>query len=120
MSAETPVNAETFAEQLSEKHLHCRELGHTWRSFTVKWDASARCYDRQLRCSSCRTIRRQTLSDRGHVLSNSYVYADGYLASHVEPGFTRDVFRLESVLRTLKTSDGDSSRVVPIRRRQAG
>lgn len=104
---------ETFAAELSAKQLHCRELGHTWRSWTVTWDASARCYDRRLRCSSCRTIRKQLLNDRGHVLQNSYDYADGYLASNVTAGFTRDVFRLEAIMRALSdAADHDAGATV--------
>jgi hypothetical protein len=97
-----PIAADTFAARLSDKALHCRELGHVWRPLAATWDADARAFDRRLRCSSCRTERVQILSMRGGVLSNRYVYPDGYLAKNVE-GMTgsRDLFRLEAVLRTL-------------------
>lgn len=98
----TPVAVDVFASRLSDRALHCRELGHTWRPLAASWDAEARAFDRRLRCSSCRTERRQVLSARGGVLSNRYVYPAGYLATNVE-GMTgaRDLFRLEAVLRTL-------------------
>lgn len=102
----TAVHVETFAASLSAKQLHCRELGHTWRSWTVSFDQASKSYDRRLRCSSCRTIRHQLLDSRGHVLTNSYTYADGYLAANVERGtLSRDVFRLEAVTRVLTGAD---------------
>jgi len=68
----------------------------------ASWEAEARAFHRRLRCASCRTERVQVLSAYGHVLSNHYIYPDGYLATHVV-GMTgaRDIFRLEAVLRTL-------------------
>ena len=102
-----PVAVDTFAARLTDKALHCRELGHTWRPLVASWDASARAFDRRLRCSSCRTERIQILSAHGAVVSNHYRYPDGYLATNVDGGVAgrRDVFRLEAVLRTL--DDGD-------------
>lgn len=98
MSDET-VSADTFAAGLKATHLACRDFGHGWRPHTVH--AIDGGYLRVFRCRSCRTERHQTLNTRGHVMQNRYVYADGYLAAHVEPGFSRDVFRLEAVLRFL-------------------
>jgi hypothetical protein len=60
-------------------------------------------------CKGCRTQRIQTLDSRGHVVTNRYVYVDGYLASHVEQGFTRDVFRLESVHRWLESHEAQAA-----------
>jgi len=51
------------------------------------------------------------LSDRGHVVSNRYVYPDGYLAKGVEVGRgDRDAFRLEAIGRFL-TAHADASQV---------
>jgi hypothetical protein len=96
------MSPETFAATLSQRQLHCRELGHNWKPLTVSWDRKARAYDRQLRCSMCRTIRRQVLDSSGHVLRNGYAYPDGYLATGVQKGITRDVFRLEAITRFLE------------------
>lgn len=94
--------AEHFAQGLSLKFLQCRELGHTWRSWTVDYDLKSRSYLRQLRCSGCHTLRRQVLDTRGHVITNAYVYPDGYMARSLQPGtYSRDVFRLESITRFL-------------------
>jgi len=97
-----------FASTLSNRFLHCRELGHTWKPHTVTWDPKAKAYDRRLRCSSCHTIRVQVLDRTGHVLVNRYEYPDHYLAHQAgSPGRfagSRDVFRLEAITRFLGES----------------
>lgn len=103
MATETPaVDVATFADGLTDKVLHCRELGHVWRAHTVNWDSDARAYDRRLLCTSCRTVRVQLLSEHGHIVSNRYIYADGYLATGVQIGRgERDTFRRVALLRFL-------------------
>lgn len=100
-----PRDAAAFAQTLTDKALHCRELGHEWRDHTVTWDARGRIFDRALRCRSCGTVRRQVLDRRGHVISNGYRYAEGYLATTVRDrsDLSRDVFRLEALTRWLET-----------------
>jgi hypothetical protein len=101
-----PTTAEEFAHTLPDRLLHCRELGHTWRHNTVSYDEKARCYDRSLRCSSCRTIRVQVLDSRGHVIRNGYKYPDGYLVPGTVDriGASRDAYRVEAVVRFLRAS----------------
>lgn len=102
------VSVETFAHGLSDKQLQCRELGHTWVQWSVQVITERRRvggYERTMRCRACRTERRQLLDSGGHVVSNGYRYADGYLAANVQKGFTRDTFRLESVTRWLERHD---------------
>jgi hypothetical protein len=100
--SEVDVTAEQFASNLSNAFLQCRELGHQWRPWSVVWDRKARCFDRQLRCSACKTIRKQLLDSHGHVIRNGYDYTDGYLSKHLQPGtYSRDVFRLEALTRFL-------------------
>lgn len=101
------VSPETFAQSLGSKQLHCRELGHNWRPWTVAFDRVSRSYDRTLRCSNCHTTRVQVLDARGHVVSNRYVYPDNYLTKgRVERGtLNRDVFRVESIVRWLNAHD---------------
>ena len=106
MSKDPDVSPETFAASLSARVLHCRELGHSWRPLTVRFDAKARVYDRQLRCSSCHTIRKQTLSRRGEVVSNGYQYPPRYLATNVSEHVDRALFRIEALTRFLEGSDG--------------
>lgn len=102
------VSGEEFARNLNVRQLDCRELGHKWKPWTVQWDRQAKAYDRQLRCTSCKTIRKQVLDSSGHVLRNSYEYPDGYLAGkNVEVGaLSRDVFRLEAIVRYLNHNEG--------------
>jgi len=101
-----PIPVDAFAARLPDKVLRCRELGHQWRPLVATWEAETRTFHRSLRCPSCHTERRQVLNSRGGVVSNGYVYPDGYLAKHVE-GIVggRDVFRLEAVIRTMDASD---------------
>lgn len=93
-----------FAQGLSDKQLHCRELGHEWRHHTAEYDRKARVYDRALRCRNCGTVRRQVLDQRGHVLRNGYTYPEGYLTTKVQnrEGLSRDVFRLEALSRIIE------------------
>lgn len=95
-----------FVSGLSDRVLHCRELGHTWKPMTVRWDGDAACYDRRLRCPSCRTVRIQLLSRDGHVVSNRYDYPDGYIAKGAVHSANRDVFRLEAITRFLSPNEG--------------
>ena len=101
--AQTPLAS--FAAGLSGSQLHCRELGHNWRALTAHWDGEARCFDRRLRCTHCRTVRVQMLSGRGGVLSNRYIYPEGYLAKDVEATRgSRDAYRLEALARAIGVS----------------
>lgn len=104
-------DAFAFASSLSAKQLHCRELGHEWRDNTVTWDRRAKCYERSLICRQCRSIRRQVLDSSGHVITNGYKYAEGYLANNVEDrsSLHRDVFRLESLTRWLDQHSAKAS-----------
>jgi hypothetical protein len=95
------VSPETFAAGLTSRQLHCRELGHTWRDWSVQWDESARCYLRNLRCSSCQCVRHQVVDGSGTALKNSYTYPEGYLAKKVDERVDRAVFRMEAITRFL-------------------
>lgn len=102
------VALDTFVAGLSDRLLHCRELGHTWKPLTVRWDGEARAYDRRLRCPSCRTVRIQLLDQHGHVVQNRYDYPEGYLATGVTVGTGhRDRYRVEAVQRFLEAHNGD-------------
>lgn len=103
-----PVSVETFAHSLSDKQLACRELGHVWVQWAVEVVREGRRvggYLRTFKCRQCRSERHQIIDSSGHAVRNGYRYADGYLASNVQSGFSRDTFRLESVNRWLETHD---------------
>jgi len=101
MAAEHTQTPEGFAAGMSNRQLHCRELGHTWRDWSVTWDRKAKCYERSLRCSSCRTIRHMVVGRDGTALQNRYTYPDGYLATPVEGRVDRATFRMEAITRFL-------------------
>lgn len=104
--APTHRNATDFVGDLTDRLLHCRELGHTWKPLTVSWDPESRSYDRRLRCPSCRTVRRQLLTSTGHVHSNRYDYPEGYLAKDVDAHtLSRDLFRMEAITRFLQATE---------------
>lgn len=103
--SESVTTREAFVSGLSNAALHCRELGHTWRSWTVTYDAKAKCYDRRLRCSSCKTFRNELLDRTGDVIRSSYTYAAGYLAKNVDGKVHRSLFRLESLGRFIETHE---------------
>ena len=105
------VSVETFAAGLNNRVLACRELHHLWVPWTVEVihagsgrHRSLRVggYVRTMKCRQCTTLRRQILDSHGGIVSNSYRYADGYLASNVESGVSRDVFRLEALTRFIE------------------
>lgn len=95
------IPPDRFAHSLSDKVLHCRELGHTWRPWGASEERQAKCYIRTTRCSQCRTLRHWVIDYQGHVVSSHYSYPDGYLAKHVERAYGRDHYRLEAIQREL-------------------
>jgi hypothetical protein len=100
----TDQDVEIFAGGLSQGFLECRELRHAWRPHTASWNAEGKYYDRTLRCPRCKTLRVETLSTYGTILSRRYDYTEGYL-SHERigriAGSGRDVLRRESLWRQL-------------------
>lgn len=73
-----PDDVQSWAADMPEAFLACRDLGHTWRPLTARYDPDVNSYARTLRCSRCRTTRSQTLSLSGLILGNQYEYPDGY------------------------------------------
>lgn len=100
---EPRISLDSFAHDLSDAYLACRDLGHVWRPYRGSFDESSGVFERELRCRSCKTIRRQTVTARGHVLANRYTHSEGYLASNVEQtgDRSRDTFRVEAITRFL-------------------
>jgi hypothetical protein len=91
---------EEFAEELPDKYLHCRELGHNWRPFTAGSHPDGG-FERVLRCTRCRCRRVQELTSRGAVVTNKYIHPEGYLSKgHGRiVGEGRDMLRLVSLKR---------------------
>lgn len=93
---------EEVLEAMPESFIECRDLQHRWRPYTASWDGSTRVFDRQLRCSRCRTLKVQVLSETGAVLSSHYEYPKNYLLKLGRiVGDGRDAVRLASVTRRI-------------------
>jgi hypothetical protein len=95
-----------WTDELPDTLILCRDLGHTWRPARAWLEDGG--YGRVMRCARCRTERHQYLTMGGHVMSNRYDYADGYLAPKGTGSFTpddRDHLRLESIMRLI-TKEG--------------
>lgn len=95
-----PGDVREFAGTLPEKFLHCREMNHNWRPYTVGGHPDGG-YERVLRCTRCRTRRVQHLTASGAVISSKYIYPDGYESKGLGRivGEGRDALRLESIKR---------------------
>jgi hypothetical protein len=99
-----PQEVQAWADELPDRYLLCRDLGHTWKPFTARWDAEARAYVRELKCSRCKAIRSQHLDAYGSVVSGGYDYPDGYQAPAGTGRITGDgrgALRLSSTLRLI-------------------
>lgn len=91
-----------FAEQLPERFLWCREMGHNWRPFSASRYRDGG-FLRILRCSRCKTERHQEISNRGAVTASKYVHPAGYLHKGMGRivGEGRGILRLESIKRVV-------------------
>ena len=96
---------------MTPNQLQCRDFGHSWRPYTVEFVPQRKHYLEALRCSRCRTMRVRVLGQRGELLGNRYIYADGYLVQGLGrmESDDRDAMRLAS-LEHLLTQLGDASK----------
>lgn len=96
--------AENVARMALE-HVQCRDFGHSWRPFSARWLAGSNCFVEILQCARCATERSRMLGARGQLLSNRYVYADGYLVKGMGQltGTDKDSLRLRSIQSILIT-----------------
>lgn len=102
-------DVENAIHDMPSTFLQCRDFNHSWRPYTAKWNAAERCYDVQLRCSRCKTIRERKLNANGAIISSNYDYPDGYLIKGMGriTGDERNALRLESVKRILPDDAAD-------------
>jgi len=102
----------TWADDLPERFLLCRDMGHSWKPYTASYEATARQYRRVLRCGRCHTERVQMLSTSGHIEAGHYVYPDGYAMPKGSGGYTmaaRDLCHLQSVTRLVEAAEERAS-----------
>lgn len=103
------ISFQAFVDSLPENYLTCRADGHgPWRALTVRWDKSARVYDRRRRCGNCGTVKSQTLDAQGYIVKQQrggYGYPEGYLATNVDlpsPHEQKAAYRLAAVRIQMK------------------
>lgn len=92
---------EEFAATLPERFLHCREMNHNWRPYTVGSHKDGG-YERVLRCVRCKTKKTQHLDLRGMPVGGiRYEHPEGYLSEGLGRivGEGRGALRLESIKR---------------------
>lgn len=94
-----------WAEHLPASFMECRDMGHSWKPYTVAYSAKTRGYIRTLRCQRCKTDRHQWLTSSGHVEATSYDYPDDYARPKGMGSYdtaTRDMVRLLDTTRLLE------------------
>jgi hypothetical protein len=115
----TTKDVKTFASDLADELLNCRQFGHSWEPYTV--ELNGRLYEQVLRCKSCETERVLSINKRGQVLKSHYRYADGYVLEALGRivGDARAVLRVEGITRLLTAQEKASARKTRSRRRLA-
>lgn len=98
-----PQEATEWAQDLNDAFLECRDERHDWRRVSAKWLPEASVYERTRKCRRCKTVKTQTLSEFGTVVSNSYDYPDGYQTTGLGrlAGDSLAAMRLVSLTREL-------------------
>ena len=94
---------------MPESHLHCRDYCHAWRRLSARYVPDQHVYEQDLRCASCKTIRRRLIDERGGLVRSAYEYAERYLVKGVGrmDGDMRAAVRLASVLSTIVPRSND-------------
>lgn len=93
-----------FIENLPDKFLQCREMGHNWGPYTAfRYKDGG--FQRTLICSRCKMRKVQDLTSRGMLTgSTTYLPPDGYRIKGLGQlaGEERGLLRMESVGRVIK------------------
>lgn len=101
---------EAFAQGLPERYLHCREMNHNWRPFTVGRYRDGG-WERVLRCVRCKCKKVQHLDAAGMIVGTAkYEHPKGYLHEGMGRivGEGRGVLRLESIARITASEEAAS------------
>lgn len=97
-----PKEAAEAAEHMATSHLECRDHGHPWKPWSVRWLPADQSYERIFRCTRCKTKRKQLVDSSGAILHGGYEYPDGYLLDIGRlAGGAKDALRLASLQRQL-------------------
>jgi len=97
----SPADAERLAQDWTKAQLSCRLYGHIWQPLRATFHQTYRYFSTVQRCPRCKSERHTELNERGHVVSTSIHYADGYLAERVGRivGDSKDALRLVALHR---------------------
>lgn len=101
------LDVEKAVTAMPVEHVQCRDFGHNWQPHNAVWLDRDQCYQVDLRCSRCTTVRTRLLNRRGAQLDSHYNYPDGYTITGIGrlTGTDRDQIRLKSVLSLIERSE---------------
>lgn len=105
-----PKSVADWSSNLPDSYLLCRDMGHTWRPFKVRYESELNAYSRVLRCGRCKTERVQSVSLSGLILTGNYTYPTGYQTPQGSGRITgsgRGALRLESTMRLIGKDEKD-------------
>ncbi len=107
-----PQEATEWARDLNDAYLECRDERHDWRRVSARWLPEAGVYERKRKCRRCKTVKTQTLSELGTVVSNAYDYPDGYQTTGLGrlAGDSLAAMRLVSLTRELDNGSTTKSK----------
>lgn len=114
---QTTLDLDHFIEELPDKYVRCRTLGHAWDSFTVRFDPKTGAYDETLRCLRCKLPKTQTLDSHGRYVGDprsDYSQVPGYLlpahSGRMDPD-GRAALRAERLKRAAAAGDSNRRRL---------
>jgi len=93
-----------WAADLPDEYLECRDYGHKFKPWAIRFDEEHNAYVRVARCASCKSTRPEWLGLGGSRDKANISYRDGYLAPAGSGRLRmeeRNQLRLESVTRQL-------------------
>ena len=93
-----------WAAELPDEYLECRDYGHKFKPWAIRFDDEHNAYVRVARCASCKSTRPEWLGLGGAREKANIAYRDGYLAPAGSGRLVmedRNALRMESITRQL-------------------
>jgi len=93
-----------WAAELPDEYLECRDYGHKFKPWAIRFDDEHNAYVRVARCASCKSTRPEWLGLGGAREKANISYRDGYLAPAGSGRLVmedRNALRMESITRQL-------------------
>lgn len=91
MNVASTEEVEALADEWSDKVVHCRIYGHSWKPLTVVRILNG--FTVKQRCPNCRNTRSQDMDVYGSAGAWRYEYVEGYL--------TKDLGRIDNAGRNV-------------------